>query len=82
MSCYCYQILLRVCVDYSIYMSLHEKKHKQSNQLTTALAKWLVPMWYHIELKVQLCDASFLLTKTFVIWKTSSAKVDEILLEQ
>ena len=28
MSCYCYQILLRVCVDYSIYMSLHEKKQQ------------------------------------------------------
>ena len=55
-------------------------------ELATALAEWLVPMWYYTELRSKLCDVNFLIRKTlycnFDSLKTSSAMVDEILQER
>ena len=55
---------------------------KETSQLTTALAEWLVPMRYHTELKNQLCDVNFLVRKAlygdFLNLKKFSAKGDKI----
>ena len=55
-------------------------------ELATALAEWLVPMWYYTELRSKLCDVNFLIRKTlycnFDSLKTSSTKVEEISLDR
>ena len=60
--------------------------HKETSQLATALAEWLVPMWYYTELRSKLCDVNFLIRKTlycnFVSLKTSFERVDEIYQER
>ena len=57
--------------------------HKQTSQLTSAMAEWLGLMWYHIESKSQFCYVYFYIKKTLlycnsVSLKTSSARVEEI----
>ena len=63
-------------------LQLYSKKDYHRSFPATALAEWLVPMWYYTELRSILCDVNFLIMKTlycnFVSLKTSSAKVDEI----
>ena len=65
-----------------LYTYVFVWKHKETSQLTTALAKCLVLMWYHTEVRSKLFDVNLLIRKTlhsnFFSLKTSFTKVDVI----
>ena len=65
-----------------LYTYISVWNHKETSKLATALAEWLVPLWYYTELRSKLCDVNFVIGKAlycdFGSLKTSSAKVDEI----
>ena len=65
-----------------LYTYVSVLNHQETSYLATALAEWLVRMWYYTELRSKLCDVNILIRKTlyynFDSLKTSSPKVDEI----
>ena len=69
--------MLRVIIG-SLFYYIHVFvwNQKVTSLLNIAHSKWLLPIWYHTELKSQLCDVNFL------IRKTSTTKVDKMSLKK
>ena len=60
-------MLLTVRITYIIYIKYFVRNHKETSQLTTALAEWLVPLWSQTEPWSQFRDINVLIRNTFIV---------------
>ena len=59
-------MLLTVRITYMILIKYFVRNHTETSQLTTALAEWLVPLWYQTD-RSQFRDINVLIRNTFIV---------------